>query len=160
MSLFNVETRTLDGQPSSLARFAGQVILIVNVASECGYTPQYAGLQRLYEKYKARGFSVLGFPSNDFGAQEPGSAERIQTFCSTQYRVNFPMFEKGGVKPGPGQAPVYAALERAGQALPSWNFGKYLVGRDGKVIQFFPSKVDPEDPVLVGALENALASPA
>jgi glutathione peroxidase len=160
MSIYTVETRSLEGEPTSLARFSGQVTLIVNVASACGYTPQYAGLQRLQEKYKARGFSVLGFPSNDFGAQEPGAPAAIREFCSAQYRVDFPMFEKVQVKSGPAQSPIYAALERAGGVVPSWNFGKYLIGRDGKVIQYFPSKVGPEDRVLVSAIEEALGPSA
>jgi glutathione peroxidase len=160
MSIYAVETKTLEGEPTSLERYAGKVTLLVNVASACGYTPQYSGLQRLHEKYRDRGFSVLGFPSNDFGAQEPGSAGEIREFCSTQFRVDFPMFEKGQTRPGPAQSSVYAALERAAGKLPSWNFGKYLIGRNGQVVEFFPSSVDPEDPALVSAVEAALAENA
>ena len=159
MSIYSVQTKTLEGEPTSLDQYAGKVTLLVNVASACGYTPQYAGLQRVHEKYKARGFSVLGFPSNDFGAQEPGSASEIREFCSLEYRVDFPMFEKGQTKAGAGQSPVYAALQQAAGALPSWNFGKYLVDRRGNVVQYFPSSVDPEDPALIAAIESALAAP-
>lgn len=158
MSIYTAQTRTLEGEQASLSQFEGQVTLLVNVASECGYTPQYAGLQRLYEAYKDRGFSVVGLPSNDFGQQEPGSAEEIRTFCSSKYRVSFPMLEKVKVTAGEGQSPIYAKLQEASGVLPTWNFGKYLVGRDGKVVEFFPSKVDPEDPALKSALERALGS--
>jgi glutathione peroxidase len=160
MNIYGTNTRTLSGEATSLSRFAGQVTLIVNVASECGYTPQYAGLERLQQRFKARGFSVVGFPSNDFGGQEPGTPEQIQTFCSTRYNVSFPLFEKVSTKAGPEQSPVYAALSEASGALPKWNFSKYLVGRDGKVIEFYPSSVDPEDPKLVSAIESALAASA
>jgi len=130
------------------------------VASACGYTPQYAGLQRVYTKYKANGFAVLGFPSNDFGRQEPGSPEQIREFCSSKYRVDFPMFEKVQTKAGPGQAPLYAALEKGAGVLPSWNFGKYLVSRSGKVLKFYPSNVEPEAPELIQAIETAIAAGA
>jgi len=156
MNIYAVETKSLEGEPLRLKEFQGKVTLLVNVASACGYTPQYAGLQRVHEKYQGRGFSVLGAPSNDFGAQEPGSAEEIREFCSTKYRVTFPMLEKGQTKPGPAQAPIFGALEKASGTLPSWNFGKYLIGRKGEVIQFFPPSVDPEDPKLVAAIEAAL----
>jgi glutathione peroxidase len=154
--IYAVSTQTLEGDAAPLDRFRGQVTLLVNVASECGYTPQYSGLQRLHERFAARGFSVLGFPSNDFGQQEPGSPETIRAFCSTKYRVTFPMFAKGQTKAGAGQSAVYAALERASGTLPTWNFGKYLIARSGKVLGFYPSKVDPESPELVAAVEAAL----
>jgi glutathione peroxidase len=154
--VYALSTPTLEGTPSQLDSYRGKVSLVVNVASACGYTPQYAGLQRLYERYAARGFTVLGFPSNDFGRQEPGSAEEIREFCSSKYRVNFPMFAKVQTKAGPGQSEVYAALERASGVLPSWNFGKYLVDRQGKVVKFFPSKVEPESAELTAAIEAAL----
>jgi len=156
-SVYELQTQTLEGAPAPLSKFSGQVTLIVNVASECGYTPQYSGLQRVHEKFKARGFSVLGFPSNDFGRQEPGSEQEIRAFCSSKYRVDFPMFAKVQTQTGPGQAPVYAALGQATGVLPSWNFGKYLVARGGRVLAFFPSKVEPEDPKLIAAIEAALA---
>jgi glutathione peroxidase len=156
--VYQVSTQTLEGQPVKLDTYRGKVSLLVNVASACGYTPQYAGLQRLHERYGAQGFTVLGFPSNDFGRQEPGSSEEIREFCSSKYRVTFPMFAKVQTKPGAGQSEVYAALARASGALPTWNFGKYLVGRDGTVVKFFPSNVDPEAPELTSAIEAALAS--
>lgn len=158
MSIYEIESKTLEGKPAALSEYRGQVALLVNVASECGYTPQYGGLQKLYERFKARGFVVLGFPSNDFGQQEPGSPEQIRAFCSSKYRVDFPMFEKAVTKAGPEQSPVYAALGQATGSLPEWNFGKYLVGRDGKVLKFYPSNVDPEAPALVQAIESALAA--
>jgi len=154
--VYAVSTKTLEGEPVKLDRYRGKVSLIVNVASECGYTPQYAGLERIHQLYAARGFNVLGFPSNEFGKQEPGSAEQIRAFCSTKYRVTFPMFAKLQTKHGAEQSDVYAALERASGVLPSWNFGKYLIGRDGKVVKFFPSQVAPESPELTQAIEAAL----
>lgn len=158
VSIYEVESKTLEGKDAALSQYRGQVALLVNVASECGYTPQYAGLQKLYERFKAQGFVVLGFPSNDFGQQEPGSAEQIRAFCSSRYRVDFPMFEKVVTKAGPGQSPVYAALAKATGSLPEWNFGKYLVDRTGKPLKFYPSSVAPEDPALVAAIEAALAA--
>lgn len=158
MSIYEVESKTLEGKPGALAPYRGKVALLVNVASECGYTPQYAGLQKLYEELGPKGFVVLGFPSNDFGQQEPGSPETIRAFCSSRYRVNFPMFEKVVTKPGPDQAPVYAALSRATGSLPQWNFGKYLIDRSGKPLKFFPSNVEPDDPALLKAIEAALAA--
>ena len=155
-SFYSLKTSTLAGKPADLAQFAGQVTLVVNVASECGFTPQYKGLEALHEELKAKGFSVLGFPSNDFGGQEPGSPEQIQTFCQKNYGVTFPMFGKLVTKAGPEQSPIYAYLGKTGN-LPNWNFCKYLVGKDGKVIAFFPSKVTPESKDLKDAIEAALA---
>ena len=127
VDIYTLNAHTLEAQPAPLAQYRGQVTLLVNVASACGYTPQYAGLQRVHTKYKDKGFSVLGFPSNDFGRQEPGSAEEIREFCVSKYRVEFPMFEKVQTKAGPGQSEIYAALERGAGVLPAWNFGKYLI---------------------------------
>ncbi|HET9960293.1 MAG TPA: glutathione peroxidase [Polyangiaceae bacterium] len=158
VSPYTLQVKTLEGAALPLEQFRGSVTLFVNVASECGYTPQYAGLQRIYEKYRARGFSVLGFPSNDFGRQEPGSPAEIRAFCSSKYRVNFPMFAKVSTRSGPDQSPVYASLSAATGQLPSWNFGKYLVGRDGKVLHFYDSKVEPESAELTAAIEGALAA--
>lgn len=155
--VYALSVNSLEGKPVPLSEYRGKVTLLVNVASECGYTPQYAGLQRIHAKYAPRGFSVLGFPSNDFGRQEPGSAEEIRAFCSTKYKVEFPMFEKVQTKSGPGQSPVYALLDRSSGTLPSWNFGKYLVDRSGKVVKYFPSKVEPESGELIAAIESALA---
>lgn len=158
MTLYDLQLKSLEGESVPLSKFSGQVTLLVNVASACGMTPQYAGLERLHQKYKARGFSVLGLPSNDFGKQEPGTPEEIREFCSSRYRVSFPMFEKVKTKPGPDQSPIYAAIARAAIELPKWNFGKYLLDRNGNVIRFFPSKLEPEDPELVRAIEAALAA--
>jgi glutathione peroxidase len=154
--VYALSATTLEGEATKLDRYRGKVSLLVNVASSCGYTPQYAGLQRLHERYGPRGFTVLGFPSNDFGRQEPGSPEDIREFCSSKYRVSFPMLSKVQTKPGPGQSEIYATLARAAGTLPSWNFGKYLVDRQGKVLKFFPSQVEPEAEELVASIEAAL----
>jgi len=156
-SLYSFSTKTLQGQPTDLAQYRGKVTLVVNVASECGFTPQYAGLEKLHRELSSRGFSVLGFPSNEFGAQEPGSPQEIATFCEKNYGVTFPLFEKVVTKAGPGQSPVYAFLGQSGH-LPTWNFAKYLVGKDGRVIQSYPSKVAPESPELRDAILTALGT--
>jgi glutathione peroxidase len=154
MSLYDLTVNNIDGKSVPLSVYKGKVTLVVNTASECGFTPQYAGLEKLYEDYKDKGFVILGFPSNDFGAQEPGSAEQIKKFCEVNYHVHFPLFEKVKTK-GEGQAPVYAFLtEKNGE--PKWNFHKYLVGKDGKVLAAFPSKVTPESPELKTAIDSAL----
>lgn len=155
--LYALSTKTLEAEPAPLSKYRGQVAVVVNVASACGYTPQYAGLQRIYGKYKPQGFVVLGFPSNDFGRQEPGSAEEIREFCVSKYRVDFPMFEKVQTKAGAGQSDIYAALARGAGALPSWNFGKYLVARSGAIVKFYPSDVEPEAAELTAAIETELA---
>ncbi len=155
-SLYDLETTTLTGKPAPLADFKGKVTLVVNTASKCGYTPQYAGLQKLHDELKDQGFSVLGFPSNDFGGQEPGAAAEIATFCQRNYGVTFPMFSKLVTKAGPDQSPIYSYLGGTGH-LPGWNFSKYVVGKDGRVRAFFPSKVTPDDPVLRKAITDALA---
>jgi len=154
-SLYDYQVRALDGEPVDLGKYRGHVTLVVNTASHCGFTPQYAGLEKLYADYQGKGFFILGFPSNDFGQQEPGSPQEIIQFCTGVYHVTFPMFEKVATH-GPDQAPVYEFLT-TGFPPPSWNFCKYLIGRDGKVIQFFPSKVTPDDPALRGAIDAALA---
>jgi glutathione peroxidase len=154
-SLYSLRAKSLQGQPVDLAQYEGKVTLVVNVASECGFTPQYAGLEKLHRELSSRGFSVLGFPSNEFGAQEPGSPQEIATFCEKNYGVSFPLFEKLQTKAGPGQSPIYEFLGRSGK-LPTWNFAKYLVGKDGKVIQSYPSKVAPESPELRDAILTAL----
>lgn len=155
MSLFDYTVAGLDGKPMDLAALKGKVVLAVNVASECGFTPQYAGLEKLHEDYRARGFTVVGFPCNQFGGQEPGSAEAIQAFCTTKFHVTFPMAAKVEVK-GAGKAPVYAFLTE-GFGEPKWNFHKYLVGKDGKVLKAFPSQVAPDSAELKAAVEAALA---
>ena len=155
-SFYDVKVRMLDGKPADLGQYRGSVTLVVNVASFCGYTPQYEGLEALHRELRGEGFSVLGFPSNDFGEQEPGTAQEIAQFCRTTYGVTFPMFEKVVTRKGAGQSPVYAFLGAAGQ-LPSWNFGKYLIDRGGRVAAFFASEVTPEDPRLRAAIARALA---
>lgn len=178
-ALSQIPLRRIDGTPTTLADFRGKALLIVNVASQCGLTPQYEGLERLYESHRSRGLEVLGFPANEFGAQEPGSNEEIQAFCTTNYGVKFPMFEKIVVK-GPDIHPLYRALTEAQPAADSlgddsfreklagygivqeapsdllWNFEKFLVDRSGKVIARFAPSVTPDHPGLVGAIEAAL----
>jgi glutathione peroxidase len=154
-SLFELKVNSLDGKPADLAQYKGHVVLVVNVASKCGFTPQYAGLEKLYTNYKDKGFFILGFPSNDFGHQEPGTPDQIAAFCSSKYSVTFPLFEKVVTKKGPDQAPVYQFLT-TGFPQPSWNFCKYLIDPTGKVIKFFPSKVKPEDKELTDAIDAAL----
>ncbi|SFU45166.1 glutathione peroxidase [Pseudoduganella namucuonensis] len=149
-------TRLQDEAPQDLCQYAGKVILVVNTASYCGYTKQYEGLEALYAKYGAKGLVVLGFPSNDFGKQEPGSAKEIADLCYNTYGVKFPMFSKTVVS-GAAPNPFYASLIKATGKTPAWNFHKYLIDRNGKVLESFPSKVTPEDRQLVGAVEKALA---
>lgn len=185
-SLYELPLTTLSGEPSTLAPFEGDVLLFVNVASKCGFTPQYTGLEALYTRFKGQGFAVLGFPANDFGAQEPGSDAEIATFCSVDYPVSFPLFSKAAVT-GEGKQPVYSLLTSAqpevtvskgdelrnhlaefasGNNLPApndppeilWNFEKFLVSRQGEVLARFASDVQPDDPRLVSALEEALSS--
>ena len=147
--------RLQDDAAQNLCQYAGRVLLVVNTASYCGYTPQYQGLERLYDRYRSRGFVVLGFPSNDFGQQEPGSNKQIADFCENTFGVRFPMFAKTRVT-GSGANPVFSALARESGTPPKWNFHKYLVGRDGRVIASYPSTVDPLDRRLVQDLEKAL----
>ena len=154
-SFYALKTTALSGAPVDLKTYEGKVTLVVNTASQCGFTPQYKGLQALHTELAPRGFSVLGFPSNDFGGQEPGTAQEIKTFCERNYGVTFPMFSKVVTKAGPDQSPIYAWLGQTGN-LPKWNFSKYLIGRDGKVLAFFPSKVAPDAPELRQAIEQAL----
>ncbi|MCM2355559.1 MAG: glutathione peroxidase [Arenimonas sp.] len=138
--------------------YGGQVLLVVNTASKCGFTPQYEGLEAMHAKYKDRGFAVLGFPSNDFMGQEPGSEEQIQEFCTLTYGVKFPMFEKVQVR-GSGATPLYQELAAATGEAPGWNFHKYLVDREGKVVASFGSRTTPDDPKLVAAIEKLLDAP-
>lgn len=135
--------------------YEDKVILVVNTASKCGYTPQYDGLEKLYAEYKDQGLVVIGFPSNQFGGQEPGTEEEIKEFCRLTYGVKFPMFEKTEVK-GDGAHPFYQSLAEAAGTAPKWNFHKYLIGRDGKLISDYPSRTKPYDPSLVQAIEDAL----
>ncbi|MBK6357080.1 MAG: glutathione peroxidase [Betaproteobacteria bacterium] len=178
-SLYDIPLKALDGRALTLGEFRGQVLLLVNVASKCGLTPQYAGLETLFKQYRERGLRVLGFPCNDFAAQEPGSAGEIQAFCTTNYGVDFPMFEKLNINSEP-RHPIYAQLiaalpeavfpagsdfseklagygcspKQAGDVL--WNFEKFLVGRDGRILQRFSPDMTPDDPMLLAAIEAAL----
>ena len=181
--IYDIPVETITGEPTSLAPFRGKVLLVVNVASKCGLTPQYDALEKLYARYKDKGLVVLGFPANDFGAQEPGSNEEIATFCRATFGVDFPMFSKIAVT-GPDTAPLYKELiaeapkatgeTRAGfrERLTGflsktgattnpepgilWNFEKFLIGRDGRVLQRFSPEVVPDDPTIVSAIEAAL----
>jgi len=159
-SLYEVPLKDIDGKDTSLKAYEGKVLLVVNVASKCGFTPQYAGLEALQEKYKAQGFTVLGFPCNQFHAQEPGTNEEIKQFCSSTYQVTFPLFDKIDVN-GPKRHPLYALLAGKDSPFPGdigWNFNKFLIGRDGKVLKRFGSPVRPDSTELVQAVESALAA--
>jgi glutathione peroxidase len=149
--------RLQDDAPQDLCQYAGKVVLVVNTASYCGFTKQYEGLEKLYAKYGSKGLVVLGFPSNDFGKQEPGSSREIADFCYNTYGVKFPMFAKSSVV-GANANPLHASLIKQTGKEPKWNFTKYLIDRHGKVIEHYPSKVTPEDQQLVGKIEQALAS--
>jgi len=158
MSVHDFEAATLDGKPVSLKDYAGKVLLIVNTASKCGLTPQYEGLEALYRKYRDQGLEILGFPCNQFGAQEPGTSEEIASFCSLTYDVTFPMFGKIEVN-GPKTHPLYAYLKSSKKGLLGsegikWNFTKFLVGRDGEVIERFAPTTEPKD--IAAAIEKAL----
>lgn len=157
VTLFDLEAETLDGEALDLAELAGRPVLVVNTASKCGLTPQYADLQELHETYGERGLVVLGFPCNQFLGQEPGTAQEIATFCEESYGVSFRMMAKVEVKAGEGQHPVYGLLgTRTGQ-LPNWNFAKYLVSPDGAEVTFFGARTKPLDAELTGAIEAYLA---
>ena len=157
--LLDLEYRPLASQaPVNLAqRHAGQVLLVVNTASKCGFTPQYEGLEALHQRLGPRGFSVVGFPSNDFRGQEPGSEEQIQDFCKLTYGVTFPMYEKVKVK-GKDASPLYLQLRKATGDTPGWNFHKFLIGRDGEVAASFGSRTKPDDPALLAKIESLLAA--
>ena len=159
-SLYDIPLRDIDEQPVTLAPYRGDVMLIVNVASKCGNTPQYAQLEALYQEHQKDGFVVLGFPCNQFGNQEPGSNEQIKAFCTSEYSVTFPMFDKIEVN-GEHRHPLYAQL--AGDGSPfagniEWNFAKFLIGRDGKILARFPAKMKPDAPEIVKAIDAALAA--
>jgi glutathione peroxidase len=159
-TIYDFSAKTIDGKTRSLADYRGKVVLIVNVASECGLTPQYTGLEQLHEAYASKGLAILGFPANEFGAQEPGTDDQIQAFCSTKYGVKFDMFSKVKVK-GAGIDPLFAFLT-SGQDNPKfsgdikWNFNKFLVGKDGAVIARFEPPVEPTSADVKGAIEKAL----
>jgi glutathione peroxidase len=160
VSVHDFPVNTLSGQPGSLGDLSGKTLLVVNVASKCGLTPQYTGLERLHERFAGRGFSVVGFPCNQFGGQEPGNAEEISEFCSVNYGVTFPLFEKIEVN-GPGRHPVYQELTAVPDADGDagdiqWNFEKFLVGPDGTILGRFRPRTEPEDPAIVSAIEASL----
>ncbi len=152
---FNRRALASNEQINLCEHYAGKVVLIVNTASKCVYTPQYNGLEALYRRYKDRGLVVLGFPSNDFGAQEPGSEHQIQNFCQLTYKVDFPMFAKTRVISEHAD-PIYKELARQGGGYPRWNFHKYLLNRNGRVVASFPSRVKPQDTNLIKAIEDLL----
>jgi glutathione peroxidase len=153
--LLNHTVKDIDGESRNLCAYAGKVILVVNTASNCGYTGQYKGLQGLYEKYGKQGFVVLGFPANDFGGQEPGGNAVIKDFCETNYQVDFPMFSKVGVV-AHNANPFHEDLARATGERPAWNFHKYLIDRSGSRVRSFPSQIDPESAEMVQAIESLL----
>lgn len=156
-TITDITVKTIAGLEKSFSEYAGQVLLIVNVASQCGYTPQYKGLEALHQKYSAAGLQVLGFPCNDYGMQEPGSNAEIQRFCETRYGVTFQMFDKVHAK-GPQQHPLYARLTQAvaPQGEVAWNFEKFLVNKKGEVVARYPSSVSPESGELISAIEREL----
>ncbi|MCX6158855.1 MAG: glutathione peroxidase [Ignavibacteriae bacterium] len=156
INVSDVKVKTMDGQEKSISDFKGKVLLIVNVASKCGYTPQYEGLEKIYEKYKDKGLEILAFPCNDFGGQEPGTNEEIQSFCKSTYNVTFPLFDKVKVLGG-DKAPLYSKLigyEPAGDI--SWNFEKFLIDKNGNVVGRYKSKVKPESDEFMAAIEKLL----
>lgn len=156
-TLWSLEVVDIDGKKKSLEEYKGKVVVVVNVASKCGFTRQYKDLQRLHDSMKDKGVVVLGFPCNDFGAQEPGSSAEIKSFCTDRYGVEFPMFEKVHVKPGETQSDVYGLLGTQSGKLPGWNFCKYVVGRDGKTVAFFESRESPTGPKMLAVIEKELA---
>jgi len=157
--IYTFTLNSIDGTPAPLANYKGKVVLVVNVASQCGYTPQYSALEATYEKYKDQGFVILGFPANNFGAQEPGTNEEIKTFCTRKYSVTFPMYSKLSVK-GADQSPLYAYLTKeTGKGITGdikWNFTKFLVDRNGNVVQRFEPAVTPDSKEVVSAIEKQL----
>lgn len=158
-SLYDIPLKDIDGKATSLKAYEGKVLLIVNVASRCGFTKQYKPLEAVYRKYKDQGLVILGFPCNDFGAQEPGSNTEIKEFCTGKFDVTFPMFDKLVVKPGDRQHPLYAALTGDSSPVPGpiqWNFTKFLISRDGKILARFPSPEEPDSEKVTSAIEAAL----
>jgi glutathione peroxidase len=154
-SVYEFTLNSIDGAPTPLSSYKGSVVLLVNVASQCGYTPQYEGLQKLYEKYKDKGLVVVGVPANDFGAQEPGTNAEIKTFCTRTYHVTFPMMSKVSVK-GKDMIPLYGYLTGQTGGDVQWNFTKFLIGRNGTIIKRFESDIEPESAEMVKAIEAAL----
>ena len=161
-SIYDFTMNSIDGESTSLSKYRGKVVLVVNVASRCGFTPQYSALEKVYEKYKDRGFVIVGFPANNFGGQEPGTNQEIKTFCSTKYNVTFPMMAKVSVK-GDDKTPLYqfltdkSANPQTGGEI-QWNFTKFLIGPDGRPVGRFEPNVTPDDPQVTAAIEGELAS--
>jgi glutathione peroxidase len=161
-TIYDFTLNSIDGQPAPLAAYKGKVVMLVNVASRCGFTPQYSALESIYEKYKDRGFVIVGIPANNFGAQEPGTNQEIKTFCSSKYNVKFPMMSKVSVK-GDDKTPLYqyltdkSASPKTGGEI-QWNFTKFLVGPDGQIVARFEPAVTPDSAEVTGAIEKALAS--
>lgn len=155
--LLDQKFKSLQGQPQNFCQYAGKVVVVVNTASYCGFTEQYKGLQSIYDKYKDKGLVVIGFPANDFGKQEPGSNVEVADFCERTYKVKFPMIEKTSVLAGEAN-PLHEALFKATGQRPKWNFHKYLIARDGKTVQSFGSRINPESPEFVGEVEKLLAT--
>jgi glutathione peroxidase len=158
--IYQIPVKDIDHKDTSLGAYQGKVLLVVNVASKCGFTPQYTALQAVYEKYKDKGLVVLGFPCNQFGSQEPGTDEQIKLFCSTKYNVTFPLFDKIDVN-GSQRHPLYVALAGSDSPFPGdikWNFTKFLIGRDGTILKRFDSKTTPDSPEVTAAIETALAA--
>jgi glutathione peroxidase len=159
-NVFDFTLNSIDGQPTSLASFKGKVVMLVNVASRCGFTPQYSALESIYERYKDRGFVIVGIPANNFGKQEPGTNQEIKTFCTTKYKVSFPMMSKVSVK-GDDITPLYqfltdkSASPKTGGEI-QWNFTKFLIGPDGRIITRFEPEVTPDSPEVIAAIEKAL----
>jgi len=155
-TIYDFTMKSIDGAPTPLSQYKGKVVLVVNVASKCGYTPQYEGLESMYKKYRDKGLVVLGFPANNFMAQEPGTEAEIKQFCTRKYNVDFPMFSKSDVK-GDGETPLYHYLtaEKGGEI--KWNFTKFLIGRDGTILARFEPNVKPDSPEVTSAIETALS---
>jgi len=159
-SIYDISVKNIDGKATNLSAYKGKVMLIVNVASHCGYTPQYTALEATYKKYSDKGFAILGFPCNQFGGQEPGSNEEIKQFCSSKYAVTFPLYDKIDVN-GANRNALYDLLAGKESSFPGdikWNFTKFLIGKDGKIIKRFESKVTPDSPEVIAAVEAALAA--
>jgi len=159
-SVYDVPLKDINGKPASLKDYQGKVLLIVNVASKCGLTPQYKAMEAMQKKYEARGFTIAAFPCNDFGSQEPGTPEEIKAFCAKNYDVTFPLFEKVHVK-GPEQHPLYVVLTGKDSPFPGdikWNFGKFLIGKDGRILKRFEPQTKPDSPEVIEAIEMAVAS--
>jgi glutathione peroxidase len=159
-TVYDIPLKDIDGKDTSLKPYQGKVLLVVNVASQCGFTPQYKALEAVYEKYKDKGLVVLGFPCNQFGGQEPGSDEEIKQFCTSKYSVTFPMFDKIEVN-GANRHSLYVSLAGPSSPYPGnikWNFTKFLIGRDGKILKRFESKVTPDSPEATSAIEGALGA--